>query len=64
MTICPLNAYKTKGTFFNMENVLNNTLEMDKVFSPATLILLKNESVYSVRDIYSLILGRCFMVTK
>ena len=64
MTICPHTAYKTKGTFFNMENVLKNTFEKEEIFSPATIRLLKNESVYSVKDVFSVLLGRCYMVTK
>ena len=64
MTICPLTAYKTVATYFNMENVLNNTFEMEQVFSPATILLLKNESIFYVQEVYSLMLGRCFMITR
>ena len=62
--LCPITSYKTKGAFFNMETVLNNTFAMEKVFSPTTIKMLKNESVYSVKDVFSVLLGRCYMVTR
>ena len=64
ITVCPLTAFKAKGTFFNMETVLNNTFEMEQVFSPNTIKMLKNESLYSVKEVHSVLLGRCFMVTR
>ena len=64
LTLCPITSYKTKGSFFNMETVLNNTFAMEKIFSPTTIKMLKNESVYSVKDVFSVLLGRCFMVTR
>ena len=64
MTVCPLTGYKAKGKFFNMENYLNNTFEKEQVFSPNTIEMLKNESLYSVKEVYSILLGRCFRVTR
>ena len=64
LTVCPLTSYKAKGKYFYMENVLNNTFEKEEVFSPLTLKMLKNESEFSVKEVYSLMLGRCFTVTR
>jgi hypothetical protein len=54
MTICPLTAYKNKGSFFNMENVLNNTYGQDQLFAPSTIFkFIVKQSKFIINNIYN-----------
>ena len=64
LTVCPLPGFKTRGKYYNLKTYLNNTFDLDEVFVRSTVESLKNKTgLYRVKEVYTLLLGRCYMVT-
>ena len=64
ITFCPLPAFRTKGNFYNMDVSLNNTYGIDDVFEEATVEqLMFNTSFYKHEEVYTILTGRCHMVS-
>jgi hypothetical protein len=63
LTICPLPAYKEKGFHFRNQTFMNYTFTKEEVFSPFTLDKLKKDKpFFAIKEIQSLMLGRCFTI--
>ena len=53
-----------KGNFYNMDVYLNNTYGIDDVFEEATVEqLMFNTSFYKHEEVYTILIGRCHMVS-
>jgi hypothetical protein len=63
LTVCPTPAYKTKGIFPNNQTYLQNTFSMEEIFAPSTIDHLKGENpFFSITEIWSFLLGRCYLI--
>jgi len=64
LTVCPLPAYKSKGIFHNNQTYLNNTFSREEIFAPSFIAQLNDKNpLFSVTEISSLMLGRCYMIS-
>lgn len=54
----------TTGFFFDEKSYMANTFDMEEIFSLETIARSKMEKPFlEIREIKSLVLGRCFIVT-
>ena len=62
ITVCPWEAFKRQGLFYNKEVLDQATLEKEAIFFHNNVYQMFNESIYSIKEIRSVIYGRCFRV--
>jgi len=63
LTLCPLPAYKKKGIFYDNSTFMENTFSMDELFVESALKYVQNMKLFSIKTIYSMLLGRCYMIS-
>jgi hypothetical protein len=61
-TFCPWPVYKSKGLHYNPDNFKKNTFNLEEIFDNLTLVDLKNSSLYSVNETWSIQYGRCHTI--
>jgi hypothetical protein len=61
-TFCPWPVYKTRGLHYNPEDFKKNTFNLEEIFYNDTLIDLKNSSLYSFNETWSVHYGRCHTI--
>jgi hypothetical protein len=61
-TFCPWPVYKTRGLHYNPEDFKKNTFNLEEIFYNDTLIDLKNSSLYSFNETWSIHYGRCHTI--
>ena len=62
ITICPWMAFKSFGFHYSSGNFSQNTFEKDEVFLNATNYSVFDESQYTLEEIRSIFLGRCYTI--
>lgn len=62
ITVCPWQAFKKHGLFYNKKILLQETFGMDEIFVDAKVYSVFNKSAYSIEEIQSVYFGRCYMV--
>ena len=62
LTFCPWPVYKTRGLHYNPEDFKLNTFDLEEIFYNETLIELKNSSLYSFNETWSIHYGRCHTI--
>jgi hypothetical protein len=61
-TFCPWPVYKSKGLHYNPDDFKKNTFNLEEIFYDYTLDDLKNSSLYSVNETWSIQYGRCHTI--
>ena len=61
-TFCPWPVYKSKGLHYNPDNFQKNTFNLEEIFDNYSLVDLKNSSLYSVNETWSIQYGRCHTI--
>ena len=61
-TFCPWPVYKSKGLHYNPDNFKKNTFNLEEIFDNYSLVDLKNSSLYSVNETWSILYGRCHTI--
>ena len=62
MTFCPWPVYRTKGFHFQKEDFNKNTFDLEDMFHPVMLSVLKDEALVQIKTIWSIFYGKCFTV--
>ena len=63
LTICPVPAYKKKGIFYDLESYRKNTFSLEEILVPSSIKNLQNGTHFSIKPIYSILLGCCYMIS-
>ena len=58
-TFCASEAYKTAGLHFTSKQFVENTFDLEDFFEDETMVEIKNSSLYSLTQTWSVYLGRC-----
>jgi hypothetical protein len=61
-TIHPLHSYKSQGFFRTNRDYEENTFQLEDIFQIETLESLKNKTEFKVKEIRTLIFGKCYMI--
>ena len=62
ITACPWQAFKRRGFYYNRKTLVQETFEKDEIFDDFKGCSGVDTSEYSVEEIHSIFLGRCYMV--
>ena len=64
LTFCPMSGYRNLVEFHeNNESYVNDTFGMEDIFTNETLIGFKNESRWFVKNLNTISMGRCTMIS-
>jgi len=63
ITICPVNAFKSKGFHFATDIFENQTYSEDEILMNVTSIQAYNSNLYKVETLRSILFGRCYTIT-
>ncbi len=55
-------GYKKRGFHYSTEQFLENTFELNDIFHSKSIAKLRNSSLYSLNEVWSTYLGRCYTV--
>jgi len=61
VTACPWSAFRERGFYFKKDEFSKQTYKKDDIFFNASIAALYNLSLFSVEEINSIFLGRCYM---
>jgi len=69
ITICPIDAFRKRGFFYRKDEFQKQTFKKEEIFhtrdySEASEAIVFNESIFSIEEIQSVFLGRCFVVCQ
>ena len=64
ITLCPGTAWKSAGPFLSKEEFPKNTYKWEDLFHPKTLEVLRNETLFKVKETYASYYGLCYTVRK
>ena len=63
LTFCPMSGYRNLVEFHeNNEKYVNDTFGMEDIFTINTVLELKKESEWSVKELNTISMGRCTMI--
>jgi hypothetical protein len=58
-TFCALDAYKTPGLHYTSKQFVENTFDLEDFFEDETMLQIKNKSLYSLTQTWTVYYGRC-----
>ena len=64
ITLCPGPAFKAAGPFLGEKMFLDNKYTWDEIFHPKTLAVMRNESLFKIKETYASYYGVCFTMQK
>ncbi len=59
-TICYLSPYKKRGFYYDLAQFQKNTFGLNDIFQNDTIIKLSNSSEFVVKEIHSILHGKCY----
>ncbi len=62
LTVCPWQTFKTRGFYYNRKTLVQETFEKEEIFADIKGFSVFNKSEYSLEEIQSVFLGRCYTV--
>jgi hypothetical protein len=62
LTACPWQAFKKSGFYYNRKSLVQETYGKDEIFDDFKGCSDVDSSEYSIEEIHSIFLGRCYMV--
>ncbi len=55
-------GYKRRGFYYSTKEFLENTFELEDIFHNKSIPELRNASLYSLTEVWSVYLGRCYTI--
>jgi hypothetical protein len=55
-------GYKKRGFHYSTKQFLENTFKLEDIFHSKSIAELRNSSLYSLKEVWSIYLGRCYTV--
>jgi hypothetical protein len=62
LTVCPMNAFKSTGFYFTVEEYYNQTYNMDEIFYYHNMFDLMSDFHLTIEELRGIYTGRCYMV--
>jgi hypothetical protein len=60
ITFCPWPAFKKRGFHFNRKLLDENTFGLEDIFQPDTVTVLKNKTIFEIKEVRNYYIGKCF----
>ncbi len=62
ITFCPIKAFKHWGLYYDEKSYLENTYRLEEIFQNETLLLIKNNTNFYIKEFHTLFLGTCHTI--
>jgi hypothetical protein len=62
ITVCAMSGFRNRGFYYLNQDYIENTYDIGDFFINQTLLEIKNSSKYSLTEVRSMFLGRCYKI--